>query len=234
MKKVLIDLNVILDFLNKKQHHREAAQLFQFMEEGEVEGFLAAHELVVLTDFLDRQFTSRVKTRETVEKLLGFLQVVEVDEQVIREALQSHIPDFEDAVSEAAARLLALDYIVTRDLKDYKKGAVPAISPGEFIRLLKNEVLEKMNKEVKPHIAQKEPYTLEMEPGQYWWCSCGRSKKQPFCDGSHKDTGLTPVEVTIEEAGTYYWCGCKHTKTPPFCDGSHRKLTEEGESKADV
>ena len=75
-----------------------------------------------------------------------------------------------------------------------------------------------------PKIAQKGPYVMDMEPGEYHWCACGRSAAQPFCDGSHKDTGITPVQVTIDEAGKKPWCGCKHTKTPPYCDGTHTDL----------
>ena len=62
------------------------------------------------------------------------------------------------------------------------------------------------------------------EPGEYWWCACGRSAQQPFCDGSHRGTGLAPVRVQITEASNLAWCACKHTGGPPFCDGSHRKL----------
>ena len=76
----------------------------------------------------------------------------------------------------------------------------------------------------KPVIAQKHPYKLDMEPGTYYWCACGRSKNQPFCDGSHKGTSFTPVKVEIEEARKVAWCGCKHSENKPFCDGKHRSL----------
>jgi CDGSH-type Zn-finger protein len=58
----------------------------------------------------------------------------------------------------------------------------------------------------------------------YFWCACGLSAKQPFCDGSHKGSGMTPVKFEATETKTAYLCGCKHTANPPFCDGSHNKL----------
>ena len=77
-----------------------------------------------------------------------------------------------------------------------------------------------------PKIAQKEPYVIDMEPGEYYWCACGHSAAQPFCDGAHKEsgTGIGPMVVQIDEAGKKPWCGCKHTKTPPYCDGAHTDL----------
>ncbi len=71
---------------------------------------------------------------------------------------------------------------------------------------------------------QKEPYVVELQPGSYWWCSCGRSKSQPFCDGSHAGTEFQPLEFKITEAKKYALCGCKQTHTPPFCDGTHKDL----------
>ena len=76
----------------------------------------------------------------------------------------------------------------------------------------------------EPVIAQKGPYILELEAGDYWWCACGRSKKQPFCDGSHKDTEFAPVKFSVTEKKKYSLCGCKHTAKQPFCDGTHNKL----------
>ncbi len=73
-------------------------------------------------------------------------------------------------------------------------------------------------------IAQKCPYVLEMEPGNYAWCSCGRSATQPFCDGSHKGTDFKPTVIKLEEGKKVAWCGCKHTNNPPYCDGSHTDL----------
>jgi len=75
-----------------------------------------------------------------------------------------------------------------------------------------------------PVIAQKAPYALELKPGSYWWCACGRSKNQPFCDGSHEGTEFSPVEFALEETKKVWLCGCKHTKKPPFCDGTHKTL----------
>ncbi len=74
-------------------------------------------------------------------------------------------------------------------------------------------------------IAQKAPYKAELEAGKtYYWCSCGRSANQPFCDGSHKAVGMAPQAFTAEKTGTAWLCGCKHTKNAPYCDGSHKSL----------
>lgn len=74
-------------------------------------------------------------------------------------------------------------------------------------------------------VAQKAPYPVEVEAGRkYWWCACGRSQKQPFCDGSHKGTGLAPVAYEATSSQTLKFCGCKHSGRQPLCDGSHRQL----------
>jgi len=77
----------------------------------------------------------------------------------------------------------------------------------------------------KPIIAQKSPIPVEVESGKsYFWCTCGRSDSQPFCDGSHKDTDFTPMKWTAEETGKKFFCGCKMTDGKPFCDGTHNGL----------
>jgi CDGSH-type Zn-finger protein len=76
-----------------------------------------------------------------------------------------------------------------------------------------------------PVVAQKSPYAVEVDAGKiYWWCSCGKSKSQPFCDGSHTGTDFNPVEYKAEKSGTVYFCGCKHSKSGVVCDGSHSDL----------
>ena len=76
----------------------------------------------------------------------------------------------------------------------------------------------------EPHIPQKSPYALELEPGKYWWCSCGKSANQPFCDGSHKGSEFSPVSFELAEKAKVWLCGCKHTGGAPMCDGSHKHL----------
>jgi len=77
----------------------------------------------------------------------------------------------------------------------------------------------------EPRVAQKAPFPVSVEAGKsYFWCACGRSASQPFCDGSHKGTGLAPVRFTPEADGKVAFCGCKQTGTAPKCDGTHGKL----------
>lgn len=73
--------------------------------------------------------------------------------------------------------------------------------------------------------AQKSPYAVTVEEGRkYFWCACGRSATQPFCDGAHKAVGMTPVMFTAEKSEQVWLCGCKATQGKPFCDGTHSKL----------
>lgn len=76
----------------------------------------------------------------------------------------------------------------------------------------------------EPVCVQKTPYVLELDAGDHWWCACGKSTNQPFCNGAHKDTDISPVKFSLNEKKTVALCGCKHTKNPPFCDGSHNKV----------
>ena len=76
-----------------------------------------------------------------------------------------------------------------------------------------------------PIMAQKSPFRVEVEDGKsYWWCSCGKSAKQPFCDGSHKGSGFRPMEYKATETGDAWFCGCKATAGSPLCDGAHLAL----------
>ncbi len=74
----------------------------------------------------------------------------------------------------------------------------------------------------KPISTANQPVRLDLAPGTYWYCTCGKTSHGAFCDGSHKGTGLQPLKLEIEEQTTASLCLCKNTKNPPYCDGSHR------------
>ena len=76
----------------------------------------------------------------------------------------------------------------------------------------------------QPTIAAKSPILQELEPGTYFWCACGKSSKQPFCDGSHKGSTFSPKKFIVEEKQKKAYCQCKHSSNAPFCDGTHKKL----------
>jgi CDGSH-type Zn-finger protein len=79
-----------------------------------------------------------------------------------------------------------------------------------------------------PLVAKAGPYVVELEAGKrYWWCACGRSRNQPFCDGSHQGTGIEPIEFSVDENKKYGLCGCKHSHNKPFCDATHHKLENQ-------
>jgi CDGSH-type Zn-finger protein len=78
-----------------------------------------------------------------------------------------------------------------------------------------------------PKIAATCPAALELPAGDHWWCTCGHSTNQPFCDGSHKGTGFAPQRFTLTEAKKVWLCQCKHSANAPFCDGAHKSLPKE-------
>ena len=83
------------------------------------------------------------------------------------------------------------------------------------------------NKMSESVVAQKAPYPVDVEAGKsYFWCSCGKSAKQPFCDGSHKGTDFNPLKFEATETKTVYFCGCKKTANSPLCDGAHKSLID--------
>ena len=75
-----------------------------------------------------------------------------------------------------------------------------------------------------PKIVQKKPYVMNMEAGKYAYCTCGQSKKDPFCDGSHQGSEFTPLPFNITEKKDVWLCQCKHSANKPFCNGKHREL----------
>lgn len=76
----------------------------------------------------------------------------------------------------------------------------------------------------EPRIAARRPAVLELQPGTYHWCTCGKSAGQPFCDGSHAGTEFRPLRFTIEEPRRVALCQCKRTHDAPFCDGAHSTI----------
>jgi CDGSH-type Zn-finger protein len=79
---------------------------------------------------------------------------------------------------------------------------------------------------MQAEIDKKGPYRVELEPGTYFWCACGRSANQPFCDGSHKATGIQPARLEVTEKRTVYLCACERSGNRPYCDGTHKTLDD--------
>ena len=79
-----------------------------------------------------------------------------------------------------------------------------------------------------PTIADNKPKKVQLEKGQeYFYCACGLSKKQPFCDGSHKGSGFTPKKFIAAESGDAFLCLCKHSANTPYCDGTHKQFGDD-------
>ena len=85
----------------------------------------------------------------------------------------------------------------------------------------------------KAIVANNQPVMATLEKGkEYYFCTCGKSASQPFCDGSHQGTSFSPQAFTAEKDGEVGLCACKQTKNTPFCDGSHQQVSDESIGKA--
>jgi predicted nucleic acid-binding protein len=140
MKRVLFDVNIILDvLLDRKPHAYASAAAWATAERGISEGFLAAHALTTIYYLVQKELGG-IKAKRTVSALLRVFGVAGVDGAVIEEALRLSSPDFEDAVTAAAARFANCDYIVTRDAKGFRRSPVQALTPEAITPLLSNKI----------------------------------------------------------------------------------------------
>lgn len=80
----------------------------------------------------------------------------------------------------------------------------------------------------RPLTGRDAPFVLAVDAGEHWWCACGKSERQPFCDGSHRGGPVGPLIVSYDEPRTVSFCGCKRTATPPECDGARACARGEG------
>ncbi len=135
MIKATIDLNVIIDFLNKRAFHTEAAEILQLSLYKKIRSYVCAHEITALSYFLSKQFQNRFKTKNIIKELLDFISVIEINKSILLESLNSQITDFEDAVIEASSKLYKVKYIITGNITDFKKSTVQTITPLEFLAL---------------------------------------------------------------------------------------------------
>ena len=132
----LLDLNVILDVLQRREPFYEmSARVLAAAETGLVEGWIAAHSLTTLF-YLFARHHSAEQARVSLTDLLTFLSVAAVDQRVIEQALSLPYPDFENAVQMMAAVRSGVQYVVTRDVRDYKAGPLPALQPVELLALV--------------------------------------------------------------------------------------------------
>ena len=135
MKKVLIDLNIILDFLNKRNFHQEAAQLLNRCVEGKLSGYICAHEVTTLSYFLFKEQKDKNKVAGIISSLLDIFHVIPIDETILKNSLLSPITDYEDAVIEVSAVAFDIDYILSRNISDFKQSRIPTYTPEQFFLL---------------------------------------------------------------------------------------------------
>jgi len=136
MKNIVIDVNIVMDFLFKRQGHENVVEMFKSCMRGNIEGFMCAHEITTLCYFLDKVEKDKSKTKKVISGLMRRFTVIEINEELLHKALNSEIDDFEDAVIEVSAIEKNIDYIITRNIKDFKKSIIPAKTPEELLSII--------------------------------------------------------------------------------------------------
>jgi predicted nucleic acid-binding protein len=138
MKSITIDLNILMDFLFKRDGHEKAAEIFGHCAQKEINGFICAHEVTTLSYFLEKSVRDKNKLRKAISGIMKRFKVIEINEKILDDALHSAVDDFEDAVIEVSSKTKKIDYIITQNIKDFKKSSVKALTPEEILGVLNN------------------------------------------------------------------------------------------------
>jgi predicted nucleic acid-binding protein len=138
MKNTVIDINIFMDFLFKRQGHENVFEVFRFCMKGNIEGFICAHEITTLCYFLDKVKKDKSQIKKIISRLMKRFTVIEINKELLNKALNSEIDDFEDAVIEVSAIDRNIDYIITRNIKDFKKSIIPVKTPEELLLMMGN------------------------------------------------------------------------------------------------
>jgi predicted nucleic acid-binding protein len=143
---VVIDVNIFMDFLFKREGHEKVAEIFKQCIKGNIKGFSCAHEITTLNYFLSKSNKDKVKIKKAISGIMRSFKVIAINEEILTKALFSEIDDFEDAVIEVSSKENDAEYILTRNTKDFKKSIVKPITPDELLIILKNDSVEKNKK----------------------------------------------------------------------------------------
>jgi predicted nucleic acid-binding protein len=138
MKNIIIDINIFMDFLFKRQGHESVVEIFKLCIKGTINGFICAHEITTLCYFLDKTEKDKSKIKKVISGLMKRFTVIEINIELLNKALNSKIDDFEDAVIEVSAIDRNVDYIITRNIQDFKKSIIPAKTPDELLSIINN------------------------------------------------------------------------------------------------
>jgi predicted nucleic acid-binding protein len=146
MKIVVIDVNIFMDFLFKREGHEKVAEIFKQCIKGNIKGYSCAHEITTLNYFLNKPNKDKVKIKKTISGIMRQFKVIAINEEILTKALSSEIDDFEDAVIEISSKENGAEYILTRNTKDFKKSIIEPITPEELLVILRNDNFEKNKK----------------------------------------------------------------------------------------
>ncbi|GHS91936.1 twitching motility protein PilT [Planctomycetales bacterium] len=135
MKRILLDLKVVLDYLDQRAGHEAAARVIDDCVLGKVAGYVCAHEITTLSYFLEKSLADKREVIKIIGKLLKMFDVIAVNAEILTRALSSNILDYEDAVVETSAQAQKIDAISTRNLKDFRASRIKAISPETYLAL---------------------------------------------------------------------------------------------------
>jgi len=133
MKTILVDLNIILDYLEDREGCEKAGELIARCFQKKIRGYVCAHEITTLSYYLTKNRKNRIDNMKIISRILHIFDVIEIGKTILEKAVLSNITDFEDAVIVESAIAKNIDYIVTRNIKDFKNSPVPVMLPEEYL-----------------------------------------------------------------------------------------------------